>query len=144
MKIKTSRLNRKFKFWGITKFVSVQNTGIDDRIDNNEYLVESGSDMVLVSPKPMMVTERLNWLGVTRYFQLPRQAYEFLDWGRNHGDQSNKYRMVVALPLCEIHLANMEMEVPAPFICKTTLGMKYLCPECALNYQPVEVLFVEE
>lgn len=144
MKIKTSPDNKRFRFWGITKFVHIQNTGIDTRIDADEYLVESGDDTVLISPKAMMSSERVIGLGVSRYFQLPRQVYDFLNWGRMHDDQSNKYRVVSRLPLCEIHQANNNVEVPAPFICLTPVGSKYLCPECAVNYTPVECLFEEE
>lgn len=145
MKIKTSKKNRRINhIWGITHLIYLQNVGTEEGIDSNEYVAEINGHTAMISPRPMMTLERLRAHHTVMYFQLPRQTYEFLDWGRQNGETSNKFRMVKMLPLCEEHLESMGIKVPGPFACQTENGKHYMCPEHATSYRPLECLFVED
>ncbi len=144
MRIRTSVKQKKIsQIWGITHFLSVQNVGTQEGIDKDEYIVFSGDDIAMISPKPMMPVERLEAFSTHKYFALPRQIYEFLEWSRKNGDTSDRFRIVARLPMCEEHI-DMMIKVPGPFGCRTESGLHYMCPEHATQYKPVECLFVEE
>lgn len=144
MRIRTSQKNKKVNnLWGVTHFLFIQNVGTQEGIDSDEYIVMSGEETALISPKPMMESERLQQFHSVRYFALPRQIYEFLDWNRKNGETSENFRIVKRLPMCEDHL-EMMIRVPGPFGCRTENGMHYMCPDHAVHYKPIECLFVEE
>lgn len=144
MRIRTSQKNKKInQIWGITHLMHLQNIGIEEGIDTNEYIAEINGEVAMISPRPMMTIERLQAHHTLRYFQLPRQVYEFLDWGRKNGEESSKFRMVNELPSCEEHWESMGIKVPGPFGCSTENGLHFMCPEHATSYRPVECLFVE-
>jgi len=115
-----------------------QNIGQQSNIDHAEYVADINGARALISPRALMSLERLRSIDVDRYFQLPRQLYEFLVWARKNGEESNKFKVVETLPDCA------KCERVGPFICLTDDGRTPLCVEHAQEYKPIECLFMED
>lgn len=129
--------------WGQLKKVVELEEEVHEEIamDSNEGIVVTDRESALISKRPAMTIERMHSLGADRYFSIPRQNYQFLEWLVSQGIWSERFKWVRELPYCYMCAHN----TPAVFMAFYRRQNIALCPDHFMSsgYSITTVLFKE-
>lgn len=142
MKVKVG--NKGALNWGQLKtVVDAEEEVVESRMDANEGVVITDCESALISGRAAMTIERMHELGADRYFSIPRQNYQFLEWLVSQGVWSDKFVWVRTLPYC-YQCSNGS--TPAVFETFYKRRQTALCPDhfIASGHRLIRVYFKED
>lgn len=136
------RNNGITKNWtDISRVISLEEEKTTRDLDEGEAIVEAPDESALVSARPAMTVDRMMSLGASRYFSIPRQNYQFLEWLVSQGVWEPRFVKVRELPNC----AKCTGLVPGVFVIHYKRRDIAVCPEHLEQFRsPIQAVYFKE